>query len=71
VYSDFVPSLVKAIQEQQSIIETLQKQVEATKAEIPMQIGKQQTLINDLKKENAAIKEQLQKIIHSLQIKQP
>jgi hypothetical protein len=46
VYSDFVPSLVKAIQEQQS-------------------------LINDLKKENAAIKEQLQKIMQSLQPKQP
>lgn len=46
VYSDFVPSLVKAIQEQQ-------------------------TLITDLKKENAAIKEQLQKIIQSLQTKQP
>jgi hypothetical protein len=46
VYSDFVPSLVKAIQEQQSII-------------------------NDLKKENAAIKEQLQKIMQSLQPKQP
>jgi hypothetical protein len=46
VYSDFVPSLVKAIQEQQ-------------------------ILINELKKENAVIKEQLQKIMQSLQLKQP
>jgi len=44
-YSDFVVPLVKAVQEQQQIIETLQKQVEAAKAEIPIQIGKQQVII--------------------------
>jgi hypothetical protein len=31
----------KAMQEQQVIIAKLQKQVEATKAEMPMEIGKQ------------------------------
>jgi trimeric autotransporter adhesin len=55
-YSDFVVPLVKAVQEQQSIIETLQKQVEATKAEIPMQIGKQQLIIEELKKQMAEMK---------------
>jgi hypothetical protein len=58
--------LVKAVQEQQSIIETLQKQVEAAKAEIPMQIGKQQVIIEEqnkkiemLMKEITLIKEKL------------
>lgn len=45
-YNDLIAPMVKAIQEQQ-------------------------LLIDDLKKENAAIKEQLQKIVQSLQIKQP
>ncbi len=41
--------LIKAVQEQQLIIETLQTQVEAAKAEIPIQNQKQQKVIDDLK----------------------
>ncbi len=42
-YSEFVVPLVKAVQEQQQIIEKLTKQVE--QSEIPMIIGKQQQII--------------------------
>ena len=65
-YESFVVPLVKAVQEQQSIIESLQKQAEAAKAEIPMQIGKQQGIIekqqkqiDDLLKELQLIKEKI------------
>jgi len=51
--------LRKALQEQQSMIATLQKQVQAVKAEIPMQIGKQQSMIEQQKK---MIEQQNQKI---------
>jgi hypothetical protein len=44
-YAEFVVPLVKAVQEQQTLIETLQKQVLAAKAEMPIQIGKQQVII--------------------------
>jgi trimeric autotransporter adhesin len=44
-YEQFVVPLVKAMQEQQQIINSLQKQVEGAKAEIPVQIGKQQAII--------------------------
>jgi len=49
-YEQFVVPLVKAVQEQQQIIDLLQKEVEAVKAEIPIQIGKQQIIIEELKK---------------------
>jgi len=58
-YADFVVPLVKAIQEQQTIIEQLRKQVEAVKAEIPMQIGKQQRMIIDLKKLNVELERRI------------
>jgi hypothetical protein len=58
-YASFVMPLVKAVQEQQVIIENLKKQVEAAKAEIPMQIGKQQTIIEN---QNKRIEEQNKKI---------
>jgi hypothetical protein len=58
-YSEFVVPLVKAVQEQQAIIEKLQMQVEAAKAEIPMQTGKQQKMIEDLKKEIEGLKKLL------------
>jgi trimeric autotransporter adhesin len=44
-YAEFVVPLVKAVQEQQKIIELLQKQVEAAKAEMQIQTGRQQQLI--------------------------
>jgi hypothetical protein len=50
---------IKAIQEQQVIIETLQKQVEAAKAEIPMQIGKQQVIIEKLQQRIEALEKTL------------
>lgn len=50
--AEFVMPLVKAVQEQQVIIKALQKQVEAARAELPMQIGKQQLQIEALKKQN-------------------
>ena len=48
-YSNFSVIAVKAIQEQQEIIKTLQIQVEAVKAEMLVQIGKQQQLIEEQK----------------------
>jgi len=57
-YAEFVVPLVKAVQEQQAIIEKLQKQVDANKAEIPVQIGKQQQQLEDMKKEIDLLKEQ-------------
>jgi trimeric autotransporter adhesin len=51
-YAEFVVPLVKAVQEQQQIIDLLQKQVEAAKAEIPVQIGKQQQQIEVLQEQN-------------------
>jgi trimeric autotransporter adhesin len=59
-YAEFVVPLVKAIQEQQLIIETLQKQVEAVKAEIPMQVGKQQSLIDELKNQLTEMKKEIE-----------
>jgi trimeric autotransporter adhesin len=59
-YADFVVPLVKAVQEQQTIIDSLQKQVEAAKAEIPMQIGKQQLIIEELKKQMAEMKSEVE-----------
>lgn len=50
-YAEFVVPLVKAVQEQQQIIELLQKQVEAAKAESLIQTGKQQTLIQNQQKQ--------------------
>lgn len=44
-YQYFTVLAIKGLQEQQIIINDLQKQVEAAKAEIPMQIGKQQQQI--------------------------
>ena len=65
-YGDFVVPLVKAVQEQQLIIETLQKQVEAAKAEIPMQLGKQQEMIEQqntiIGQQNKIVAEQNKKI---------
>ena len=61
-YSQFIMPLVKSVQEQQSIIETLQKQVEAVKAEIPMQVGKQQQIIEDQNKKIDSQAEQIRKM---------
>ena len=58
-YAEFVVPLVKAMQEQQSLIDTLKKQVEAAKAEIPMQIGKQQGIIEELKKQVDEMKKEI------------
>ncbi len=70
-YGQFVPSLVRAVQEQQTIIETLQKQVETAKNKIPIEIGKQQSIIEEqnkkielLLKEIKEIKEQLNVVIN-------
>jgi nucleoside-triphosphatase THEP1 len=62
-YAEFVVPVVKAMQEQQVIIATLQKQVEAARAEIPTEVGKQQQVINDLKKQI----DQLQKRVLDLE----
>jgi hypothetical protein len=43
-YTEFVVPLVQAVQQQQ-VIDLLQKQGGATRAGIPVQMGKQQTLI--------------------------
>jgi uncharacterized protein YceH (UPF0502 family) len=61
-YAEFVVPLVKGMQEQQQYIYLLQKQVEAARAEIPMQIGKQLNFIN---MQNAKI-EKLEKQNESL-----
>ena len=54
-YAEFVVPLVKAVQEQQQLIEILQKQVEAAKAEIPVQIGK-------LSKQNEELLKRIEKM---------
>ncbi len=59
-YAEFVVPLVKAVQEQQQMIDLLQKQVEAARAEIPMQIGKQQVTIEELKKQNELLLKRLE-----------
>ncbi len=56
--SQFIMPLVKGMQEQQVIIEKLTNQVE--QSEIPMIIGKQQQIIETLKKENEEAKEIVQ-----------
>ena len=62
-YAEFVVPLVKAVQEQQVIIEKLTKQVEATSAtELPAIIGKQQQMIETLQKENEAQKNSIAKL---------
>jgi hypothetical protein len=59
-YSRFVVPLVRAIQEQQAIIENLKKQVEAApSAAIHAQIGKQQVIIE---KQQAQINELLRRV---------
>ena len=55
-YAEFVVPVVKAMQEQQVIIATLQKQVEAARAEIPTEVEKQQQVINDLKNRSISSK---------------
>ncbi len=62
-YAEFVVPLVKAVQEQQVIIEKLTKQFEATSAtELPAIIGKQQQMIETLQKENEAQKNSIAKL---------
>ncbi len=60
-YSQFIMPLVKGMQEQQVLIEKLTKQVDPEfSGEIQMMIGKQQQIIETLKKENLAAKETVQ-----------
>ena len=59
-YAEFVVPLVKGMQEQQAIIEALQKDVAAAKTEMPMQIEKQQTIIEELKKQMAEMKREIE-----------
>jgi hypothetical protein len=61
-YAEFVVPLVKAMQEQQVIIETLQKQAEAAKTEIPVQIGKQQAIIEEQNKKIEMLLKEIQQI---------
>ena len=61
-YAEFVVPLVKAVQEQQQMIDLLQKQVEAARSEIPMQIGKQQLMIEALKKQNELLLKRLENL---------
>jgi len=65
-YSNFGVIAIKAIQEQQEIINALQIQVEAIKAEIPMQIGKQQEIIDRLQKENRELDQRFQQQLNTL-----
>jgi trimeric autotransporter adhesin len=55
-YEQFVVPLVKAIQEQQLIIDKLQKQVTAAKVETPMQTRSQESINEELKKQIAEMK---------------
>jgi trimeric autotransporter adhesin len=66
-YAEFVVPLVKAMQEQQQIIDLLQKQVEAAKAGIPIEIRKQQDFmeiqnirIEKLEKQNELLLKRLE-----------
>lgn len=59
-YETFVVPLVKAMQEQQVIIEKLNRQVDALQAEIPMQIGKLQAVIEALKKQMTDMKKEIE-----------
>jgi hypothetical protein len=68
-YAEFVVPLVKAVQEQQAIIKKLQVQVEAGEAEIPMQIGKQQQMIQkqeeiigELIKQNTSLQKRMEEL---------
>ena len=61
-YGDFVVPLVKAMQEQQFTIEKLQKEIKDIKDDIPTQIIKQQTLIRDLQKQMAELKNEMELI---------
>ncbi len=65
-YGQFVPSLVRAVQEQQQIIEMLQKQVEVAKAEIPVQIGKKLSIIEEQNKKIELLLKEIQKIKEQL-----
>ncbi|MEO5890425.1 MAG: tail fiber domain-containing protein [Ferruginibacter sp.] len=58
-YGDFVVPLVKAVQEQQSVIEKLQKQIDTDKAGIPAQMQAQQIMIDELKNEIATLKSEM------------
>ncbi|CAN5492828.1 hypothetical protein BH10BAC3_BH10BAC3_28520 [soil metagenome] len=63
-YVDFIMPMVKAIQEQQVLLETLQKQVEAGKA-ITLQIGQQQKIIElteELRSEKNKISDLIKRI---------
>ncbi len=68
-YAEFVVPLVKAVQEQQQMIDFLQKQVETPRAEIPIQIGKQQQQLNEMKKEIDLLKEQNKLLLQLLKNK--
>jgi len=65
-YSNFSVIAIKAIQEQQEIIKALQIQVEAAKAEIPMQIGKQQQQIEEQKQKIDQQQNQINEILKEL-----
>jgi trimeric autotransporter adhesin len=67
-YSGFGVIAIKGIQEQQSLIETLQKQVEAAKDEIPLQIGKQQAIIEEQNKKIELLLKEIQKVKEQLNI---
>ena len=67
-YATFVVPLVKAMQEQQAIIDMLQMQVEAAKAEIPIQIGKQQAMIEDLKNKNEAQNKKIEFLLKEMEL---
>jgi hypothetical protein len=57
-YAEFVVPLVKAIQEQQVMIEGLQKNARVGKTEDSIQAGNQMQLIDDLQKKIALLEEQ-------------
>jgi hypothetical protein len=60
-YEQFVVPLVKAMQEQQKIIEGLKKQLDGALAtELSIQIEKQQSIIEEMKKQMADMKEEIE-----------
>ena len=61
-YSQFIMPLVKAVQEQQVIIENLQKQVQAKSTEFPIVVERQQLTIQELKKEIDEMKKEIQQL---------
>ncbi|MBA2250240.1 MAG: tail fiber domain-containing protein [Chitinophagaceae bacterium] len=63
-YSQFIMPLVKAVQEQQVIIEKLTKQVE--QSEIPMMIGKQQIIIEDQQKQINKMDKQIEELVNAV-----